>query len=127
MLPAVPRERVETLRKAFKETFDDPEFVQEAKATKLELNYVCADEINGLVNEILNISPKTKKGLEFLVRKEKAVSKRHTKSHLMDHGAPRPASFPKGALAVSILAHPARTLSPSSLWVSQVQRRSLRF
>ena len=64
------------IRKAFKETFEDPEFVAEAKKTKLELTYVSANEINGLVNEILDISPKAKKGLEFLVRKEKAVSQR---------------------------------------------------
>jgi hypothetical protein len=59
------------LRKAFKETFEDPEFVAKAKKTKLTLNYVSADEINGLVKEILNMSPKTKQGLQFLVRKEK--------------------------------------------------------
>ena len=37
------KERVETLRKAFKETFDDPEFVAEAKKTKLESTYVSAN------------------------------------------------------------------------------------
>ena len=60
------------MRKAFKETFEDPEFVAEAKKTKLEMTYVSADEINGLVKEILDISPKAKKGLQFLVgRKDK--------------------------------------------------------
>jgi tripartite-type tricarboxylate transporter receptor subunit TctC len=74
--PGVPKDRLEILRKAFKETFKDPEFLAEAKKTKLDLEYVSADEINGLVNEILNISPKTKEGLQFLVRKEKGVSKK---------------------------------------------------
>jgi hypothetical protein len=32
------------------------------------MEYVSADEINGLVKDILNISPKTKEGLQFLVR-----------------------------------------------------------
>jgi tripartite-type tricarboxylate transporter receptor subunit TctC len=68
--PGVPGERVEFLRKAFKETLSDPEFLAEAKKTKLEVEYVSADEINGLVKEILGISPKTKEGLQFLVRKE---------------------------------------------------------
>jgi tripartite-type tricarboxylate transporter receptor subunit TctC len=71
MPPGVPADRVAILRKAFKDTFEDPEFLAEAKKTKLELQYVGADEINGLVKEILDISPKTKEGLQFLVRKEK--------------------------------------------------------
>jgi tripartite-type tricarboxylate transporter receptor subunit TctC len=74
--PGVPSERVEILRNAFKETLKDPEFLAEAKKTKLDVDYVSADEINGLVKEILNISPKAKQGLQFLVRKEKEVSKR---------------------------------------------------
>src|SRR5919198_126787 len=74
--PGVPSERVEILRNAFKETLKDPEFLAEAKKTKLDVEYVAADEINGLVNQILSISPKTKQGLQFLVRKEKEVSKR---------------------------------------------------
>jgi hypothetical protein len=74
--PGVPQDRVDILRKAFRETFKDPEFLAEAKQSKLELEYVPVDEINGLVNEILSISPKAKEGLQFLVRKEKAVSKK---------------------------------------------------
>ena len=69
--PDVPTDRVEILRKAFKATFEDPEFLAEAKKTKLELVYVGADEINGLVKEILEISPKAKAGLQFLVSKAK--------------------------------------------------------
>jgi tripartite-type tricarboxylate transporter receptor subunit TctC len=69
MPPSVPKDRVEIARKAFKATFEDPEFLAEAKKTKLELEYVGAEEINGLVKEILNISPKSKQGLQFLIRK----------------------------------------------------------
>ena len=71
MPPGVPKDRVEIVRKAFKATFEDPEFLADAEKTKLELNYVSAEEANSLVKEILNISPKTKAGLQFLVRKEK--------------------------------------------------------
>ncbi len=74
--PGVPDERVEILRKAFKDTLSDPDFLAEAKKTKLDVEYVPAEEINRLVGEILNISPKTKQGLQFLARKEKAVSQR---------------------------------------------------
>ena len=68
--PGVPKERVEILRKAFKATLDDPEFKAEADKSKLVMEYVSADEIYGLVKEILNISPKAKEGLQFLVRKQ---------------------------------------------------------
>jgi tripartite-type tricarboxylate transporter receptor subunit TctC len=68
--PGVPKDRVEILRKAFKATLEDPEFKAEAKKSKLVMEYVSADEINGLVKEILNISPKAKEGLQFLVRKQ---------------------------------------------------------
>lgn len=67
--PGVPADRVAILRKAFKATLEDPEFVAEANKSKLEMEYVGAEEINGLVKEILNISPKAKQGLQFLVRK----------------------------------------------------------
>jgi hypothetical protein len=55
-----------------RKTFKDPEFLAEAQKTKLEVEYVGADEINGLVKEILDISPKAKQGLQFLVRKGKS-------------------------------------------------------
>jgi hypothetical protein len=74
--PDVPNKRVETLRKAFRETFADPEFIAEAQKTKLELTYVSADEINGLVKEILDISPQAKQGLQFLIKRENVVTKR---------------------------------------------------
>jgi tripartite-type tricarboxylate transporter receptor subunit TctC len=72
MPPGVPADRVEILRKAFKDTFEDPEFLAEAKKSKLQLQYVGAEEINGLVKEILEISPKAKQGLQFLIKKPKS-------------------------------------------------------
>jgi tripartite-type tricarboxylate transporter receptor subunit TctC len=68
----VPKDHLEMLRKAFKATVDDPALQAEAKKSKLVMEYVSADEINGLVKEILNISPKAKQGLQFLVRREKS-------------------------------------------------------
>ena len=68
--PDVPKDRLETLRNAFKATLEDPQFKAEAKKSKLVMNYVSAQEIDGLVKEILDISPKAKEGLQFLVRKQ---------------------------------------------------------
>jgi tripartite-type tricarboxylate transporter receptor subunit TctC len=68
--PGVPKDRLETLRKAFKATLEDPELQAEAKKSKLVMDYVSAQEIDGLVKEILDISPKAKEGLQFLVRKQ---------------------------------------------------------
>ena len=67
--PGVPKDRLEVLRKAFKATLEDPELQAEAKKSKLVMDYVSAQEIDGLVKEILDISPKAKEGLQFLVRK----------------------------------------------------------
>ena len=69
--PDLQKDRLEVLRKAFKDTLADSELMGEAKKSKLVMEYVGANEINGLVKEILNISPKAKKGLQFLVRKAK--------------------------------------------------------
>ena len=69
--PGLPADRLALLQKAFKETLADPEFVAEAKKTKLEMEYVSPKDIDGYLKEIFDISPKTKEGLQFLVRKTK--------------------------------------------------------
>lgn len=53
--PRVPKDRWEVLRKACKAKFEDSEVKAEANKAKLVMEYVSADEINGLVKEILNI------------------------------------------------------------------------
>lgn len=68
--PGVPKDRLQLLRKAFKATLEDPEFQAEAKKSKMVMNYVSAQEIDGLVKEILDITPKEKEGLQFLLRKQ---------------------------------------------------------
>lgn len=69
--PGTPRERVNTLRKAFRATMKDPAFLADANKSKLIIRYVSAGEIEKMVGELLSISPKAKKGLEFLVRRGK--------------------------------------------------------
>jgi tripartite-type tricarboxylate transporter receptor subunit TctC len=66
--PGTPKERVAILRKAFKATLEDAEFLQDAKKSKLDITYVSAEEIEKLVAKILGISQKTKDSLGFLVR-----------------------------------------------------------
>jgi tripartite-type tricarboxylate transporter receptor subunit TctC len=68
--PGVPKARLEILRKAYAATFKDPEFLAEAEKSKLYLDYVSAEEIDGHVKDILDITPKAKADLQFLVRKK---------------------------------------------------------
>ncbi len=56
---------------AFKATLKDPEFLAEAKRSKLTINYVSGEEIEKFVDEILVLSPETKESLQFLVIKKK--------------------------------------------------------
>ena len=73
--PGTPKERLSILRKAFKATLEDPEFLAEAKKSKLIIDYVSGEEIEKFVDEILAISPETKKSLQFLVVKKKKKRK----------------------------------------------------
>jgi tripartite-type tricarboxylate transporter receptor subunit TctC len=65
--PGVPKERLAILRKAFKATLEDPEFLAEAKRSKLAIDFVAGEEIEKFVDQILAISPKAKAQLQFLV------------------------------------------------------------
>jgi tripartite-type tricarboxylate transporter receptor subunit TctC len=66
--PNTPKERLETLRKAFAATLKDSEFLAEAKKTKLDIELVAGDEIDGYVKQIYSMSDKVKQNLSFLVR-----------------------------------------------------------
>ena len=66
--PGTPKERLGILRKAFKATLEDPEFLAEAKRSELDIDYVSGEEIEKLVAQILGISPKTREKLQFLVK-----------------------------------------------------------
>ncbi len=67
--PGPPKKRLSILRKAFKATLKDPEFLAEAKKSKLVIDYVSVEEIEKFVDQILAISPETKESLQFLVEK----------------------------------------------------------
>jgi tripartite-type tricarboxylate transporter receptor subunit TctC len=66
--PGTPKEQLSILRKAFKATLEDPQFLAEAKRSELVINYVSGEEIEKFVAQILGIAPKTREKLQFLVK-----------------------------------------------------------
>lgn len=69
--PGTPKERLQTLRKAFAATMKDPEFIAEAEKSKLEISYVPGEEVDKHVDQVLSVTPKAKELLDFLVTKPK--------------------------------------------------------
>ncbi len=70
--PDTPRDRLTTLRTAFKATLEDDKLLGEAKKSQLTIEHVSGEEIEKLVAEILNTPPRIKDGLQFLTRKKKS-------------------------------------------------------
>jgi tripartite-type tricarboxylate transporter receptor subunit TctC len=64
--PGTPAERLEILRRAFRATLADPEFMAQANKSKLDITYVSGEEIDKIVGEVLAIPPKVKENLQFL-------------------------------------------------------------
>ena len=69
--PGTPKDRLNILRKAYAATLKDPEFLADAKKSKLIINYVSGEQIDKYVADILGTSAKAKENLSFLVRKSK--------------------------------------------------------
>ena len=70
--PNTPKERLATLRKAFAATLRDSAFLAEAKKTRLDIEPVSGEEIDGYVKQIYSMSDKVKQNLSFLVRPTQA-------------------------------------------------------
>jgi tripartite-type tricarboxylate transporter receptor subunit TctC len=64
--PGVPKARLEILRKAFKATLSDAEFLAQATKMKLDIAHVAGEECESLVQEVLSIPPKVKQDLNYL-------------------------------------------------------------
>jgi tripartite-type tricarboxylate transporter receptor subunit TctC len=64
--PGVAQARLEILRRAFKATLADAEFLAQATKMKLDISYVSGEESEKLVNEVLSIPPKVKENLSYL-------------------------------------------------------------
>ncbi len=66
--PGTPKARLNILRKAFQATLNDPQFLADAKKSKLIINNVSGEEIEKNVAQILAVSPEAKEKLQFLVK-----------------------------------------------------------
>ena len=59
MPPATPKDRIQTLRKAFADTLKDPEFLADAKKSKLDIEPVAGEELQKLVQNLYKLDPST--------------------------------------------------------------------
>jgi tripartite-type tricarboxylate transporter receptor subunit TctC len=64
--PNTPKERLEVLRRAFKATLADSEFLAQATKMRLDINYVSGEEAEKWVGEVLSLPPKLKDELKYL-------------------------------------------------------------
>jgi tripartite-type tricarboxylate transporter receptor subunit TctC len=55
--PGTPKDRVETLRKAFLETLRDPALLAEAEKSKLDVNPVSGEELERIIAELFKLDP----------------------------------------------------------------------
>jgi len=62
--PETPADRVQALRKAFMDTMQDPEFLDEAKKAGLDVAPIGGDEEERLVKELFNIPENIKAKLK---------------------------------------------------------------
>ncbi len=69
--PGTPKDRINILRKAYRATLQDPEFLQQAKKSKLIINYVSGEQIDQYVSDILGTPASAKETLAFLAPKKK--------------------------------------------------------
>jgi len=69
--PGSPPEALTILRKAFKATLEDKDYIADANKSKLPVDYISGEKADQYVKQIYSISPEVKKRLEFLVKKPK--------------------------------------------------------
>src|SRR5262245_5765243 len=64
--PGTSKDRLETLRRAFKATLADADFLAQANKLKLEIIPVSGEESEKWVSEVLSITPRMKEELKYL-------------------------------------------------------------
>jgi hypothetical protein len=69
--PGTPKNRLQILRKAYEATMRYPDFLADAKKSRLIVNYVSGEEIEKHVATILATPASAKEKLSFLVRKSR--------------------------------------------------------
>ena len=65
--PKTPKDRVNILRKAFKDTMEDPKFLALAKKTKMDVIYVSAPEIDKHIKVIMSTPQSAKAKLKTII------------------------------------------------------------
>jgi tripartite-type tricarboxylate transporter receptor subunit TctC len=65
--PTTPKDRLLTLREALQKTLTDSQFLADARKSKLVIENVTGEDVEGSVKEILSISPSVKKKLAILL------------------------------------------------------------
>jgi len=66
--PGTPKERVQTLRKAFMDTMKDPEFLAEAKKSKLDIDPVGGEEVEKTIARLFKLSPAMLERLKEVIK-----------------------------------------------------------
>jgi hypothetical protein len=64
--PGTSKARLEILRRAFKATVADGEFLAQANKLNLDITHVSGEESEQLVNQVLSIPPKVRENLGYL-------------------------------------------------------------
>ena len=65
--PNLPKERLQALQTAFRNTLDDPEFKAASKKIGIELSYLSGADVEGLLKQIFSIGPGAKARLQRLI------------------------------------------------------------
>jgi tripartite-type tricarboxylate transporter receptor subunit TctC len=69
--PGSPPEALSILRKAFKATMEDKDYIADANKSKLTVDYISGEQVEQYVQQIYSVSAEVKNRLDFLVRKRK--------------------------------------------------------
>jgi hypothetical protein len=67
--PGTPKDRVSILRKAFKATMEDTDYIADANKSQLTVEYVSGEQAEKLVAQIYSMPPQVKEMLNFTIRK----------------------------------------------------------
>lgn len=67
--PGAPPEALGILRKAFKATMEDKDYIKDAKKSKLTIEHTAGEQIEQHVERIYSVTPEAKKRLEFLFKR----------------------------------------------------------
>ena len=68
LTPGTPKERVQLMRKAFADTMKDPEFLADAKKSKLDINPLTGEELEETVRDIFRLEPALTEKLKDILK-----------------------------------------------------------